>query len=202
MLSTTTRWAGSLPGDAGGPRWKGRLRAARRHPRSQPSPARSRCRTPGRWSPRRRTSSRSFSGVCRLRKVRWPTLSAHRDVLLRVPGGGDRAEGVWRTGDTCHLPCPQAEKESGRTQRGLGVRERREGERNHPGFLGRRLALCPRCKEGQSPPTRSSPVLYIFAFSQTGSPLWPHQHPRSCRAPAGGKSAESRDPPTPHTLLR
>lgn len=82
--------AGSLPGGAGGPRWTGRQPGARHPPRSRPSLAQSRCRTPEQWSPRRRTSWHSFSGVCRWTAGQ-PALSARGGAGLLAPRGGYRA---------------------------------------------------------------------------------------------------------------
>ena len=84
----------SLPGGAGGPRWTGRPRGAHRRPRSQPSPARNRCRTPGRWSPRRRTSRHSFGGVCGGSRARRPKFSACGAGLVRSPEEGTGQRGV------------------------------------------------------------------------------------------------------------
>ena len=114
-------------------------------------------------------------------------LSAYRDGLLGVPGRGDRAEGGWRKG------TPATSLPLGQTKRGwedtAGIGSRRAWSRGEepPRLPGRGLARCLRCKEGQSPLTRSSPVLYIFAFSQTVSPLGPHQHPHSCPCPSWRK---------------
>lgn len=169
-----------LPGGAGGPRWKGRRRGARRRPRSRPSPARNRCRTPGRWSPHRRTSWHSFSGVCRWSRARRPKFNACGAGLVRSPGGGDRAEGVPRAGvgGGGRLPSPfpwgrKSEKKLRSMGRGPGRAPRPAGSPSAPG------------QEGQSSLRRSSPALHTFAFSQTGNPLRLHPHSHPCSSPRG-----------------
>lgn len=124
------RRAGSLPGGAGGPRWRGRRPGARHPPRSRPSLARSRCRTPERWSPRRRTSWHSFGGVCRWRAGR-PALSARGGAAPRAPRKGrSRGGGLGRRRERPPSPSPPGSR--GGLGRGCGHRGGRAWRRSHP----------------------------------------------------------------------
>lgn len=67
-----------------------------------------------------------------------------------------------------------------------------EGEWEEAAEQGRGTAQAPRpggsspvpVQEGRSPLSRSSPALYIFAFSRTGKPLRAHPHPDPCSSPS------------------
>lgn len=180
-----------LPGGAGGPRWRGRRRGARRRPRSRPSPARSRCRTPGRWSPHRRTSWHSFSGVCRWSRARRPKFNACGAGLVRSPGGGDRAEGGPRAGvgggGRLPSPFPWGRK---RVRRRCGAGgedpDKLPGPQAHPLPQGKRDS---HPLEGPPQPFTLSP------FHKLGTHYGFIHTPIHAPAPGGEESTRQQGPP-------
>lgn len=104
---------------------------------------------------------------------------------LAFPRPGRNGQSSGSLGGTCHLSSPRGRKTGVGGAAETGGRSAERKGRNDPGSLTRRLALCPRRTEGQSPLlTRSSPALPTCTFSQTGNPRPPHRHPPSMRCPS------------------
>lgn len=169
------RRAGSLPGGAGGPRWRGRRPGARHPPRSRPSLARSRCRTPERWSPRRRTSWHSFGGVCRWRAGR-PALSARGGAAPSRPRKGQsRGGGIGAAEGAPAVSLPLAAEEAGweeaaETEADVRGEGERDSAQESPSAPGART-----CRHPFASPPRPFTAL---PFRTLRAPLGPHPHPR------------------------
>lgn len=184
--------------------WRGRPTMDGKTARGASSPAKPALTSPEPLSHTRAVVSSSshilaqFQRGLRVEERGQPGLSAGlRGWPSPRPGRSGQSSGG--LGGTCHLSSPRGRKTEGVGGAAkTGGRSAERKGRNDPGSLTRRLALCPRRTEGQSPLlTRSSPTLPICTFSQTGIPRPPHRHPHPCGAPAGGKRAREQGPPTP-----